>query len=822
MAAASGRPARLRGDCLEPRLLLSTSPLGDLTEGNSAEWATFASDVAPAWVSDETERVKVGNSSLKFHTESGFDTGVVYRVSGGGQWDLAGLNQLDFWAYAENDNQFGFQGNQPVIVLKGPGGSYRYEPAGQLMIDRAWRVFHVPLEGDGRWLRTVNGNPSFSEITQLEIHQDTWEFGFSVWYDGVEFVSRDPTALPPPGPPPPAGVNPDRIEPKVLLYVFDPIMENLGGVRQHEAYGWQDPLTLTSQIVSDFAASSHDVVHYQIVESVVADLHPYFASGFQHTDETFDRDWRERDFDPQSTFDYVRFVSENAIAPRVDRGEIDEVWVYAGPLGGMYESVMAGRGAYWINGPAQNVPSERAFVIMGWNFERGVGEAIHSFGHRAESIMDHSYGVQSPNMDNNWNRFTFQDRFAEGLGGVGNVHFPVNGTSDYDYANPQFVQSNADDWANYPDFRGTTRSINFREWSPAAADPQREYLNWWYSHVPHFAGRGTDYYLNNWWRYLTDVDQFKNWDGNLYLSRGLPSVAITTADTVMLGEALTITAEASVDGALGRVDLYIDGAYYASDTLAPYTFTWDAGALPGSHTLAAKAYELQNGTEAIDERSVAVLPYEALLVRKLYRQVLDREPEDRGLDYWTARLVAGEPMSVIAEGIFESDERLQPIISRYYQDYLFRPADPQGLTFWRDRVWKRDGGPENVLAGMIGSAEFFSSAGGTNSGWVTALYQRLLGRLPDQQGLGYWTGRLDAGTLTHVQVVFGFLQSEENVRALIRGWHLQYLNRLPNDAEEALYLASMQAGDSHRAVQIALIDSLEYRNSPMVGSASGT
>ena len=36
---------------------------------------------------------------------------------------------------------------------------------------------------------------------------------------------------------------------------------------------------------------------------------------------------------------------------------------------------MAGDGGYWCNSPpVQGVPSRRAFVIMGWNFERGVGE----------------------------------------------------------------------------------------------------------------------------------------------------------------------------------------------------------------------------------------------------------------------------------------------------------------------------------------------------------------------------------------------------------------------------------------------------------------
>jgi hypothetical protein len=31
---------------------------------------------------------------------------------------------------------------------------------------------------------------------------------------------------------------------------------------------------------------------------------------------------------------------------------------------------------------------------------------------------------------------------------------------------------------------------------------------------------------------------------------------------------------------------------------------------------------------------------------------------------------------------------------------LFREADASGLAYWRDLMWKRDGGPDNVIAGM--------------------------------------------------------------------------------------------------------------------------
>lgn len=569
----------------------------DFAEGNAAAWGTFASDGAAASVADDASRVKAGQFALRFDTASGFDTGVKYPESGAAHWDASTNTHLAFWHYGLNTNEPTWQGNQPIVVLNCAGGSLRYEPQRQFTFDRSWSYVRVPLAGDATWQVTTNGAPSLADVLSLEIHQDTWGYGFTIWYDGVQFVTLSGD-LPPPSPPPPPGVNPERLTPRVLMFAFDPVMPNKNNRRLHEAYGWTDPVVLTKNAIADFRRSSHDLVIASITNEI-HDAWPIQSDGFQYDATSFDYDWTHHQIH-DSVFDYRRFVADYGLAPRILSGEIDEVWVYNGPFGGFWESTLAGDGGYWCNsGPVQGVPSSRLFVIMGLNFERGVGEAIHSFGHRAESVMVQQYGAWAPSRVNAWSAFALLDKDAPGLGAVGNVHFPVNGESDYDYANPRVVVSDADDWYNYPNFQGLTRSFNYHEWSPDDADPQRQYLNWWYDHMPHVAGRGPDYYLMNWWRYLWDVDQFKA-NGNLYGTEGIPTVAITSpTNNAALAGVVRVAADASVSGALGRVDFYVDGAYQATDTMAPYGFDWDTRGLVGNHALLAKAYELQNGTETV-------------------------------------------------------------------------------------------------------------------------------------------------------------------------------------------------------------------------------
>ncbi len=595
-------------------LLIPSSRAADFAEGNAASWSAFASDNAVARVSNDDQRVRIGTRSIRFDTASGFDTGVRFPATATAHWDLRTNTHLVFWTFAVNTNGPGFQGNQPVIVLKSAGGSYRYEPVGNETYNRVWSFHRVPLAGGPAWTRTTTGSPDLGNTTQLEIHQDTWDYGFTVYYDGLEFVSVDSNGNPPAGPPPPPGVDPDQVRPRALLLIYDPILENQGSRRLHEVYGWADPVTLTAGLVRDFRSNSHGIFLPQVVETNVVDGYWHHLDGFQYDDATYDTAVRTGQYH-SAGFDYARFIADFGLAPRVASGDLDEIWLYTSPGAGTWESTMAGDGGYWCNSsPVSGVPSERLFVVMGWNFERGVGEAIHSYGHRTESIMVHSYRQWLPNRTNHWSAFALLDKDAPGLGGVGNVHFPVNGTSDYDYANSRAVTSSADDWDHYPNLTGLTRTFDYHEWSPTGQDPQREYLNWWYHHLPHVPGRGPDGFLNNWWRYVVDPDQFKAGTGNLNGTLGLPSVTITTprANTNVSG-LVAIRANAFVDGALGRVDLYVDGVFHSSDTLAPYVFTWDTRGLLGSHTLVARAYELQNGTEGVSAPvAVEVLPAQLL------------------------------------------------------------------------------------------------------------------------------------------------------------------------------------------------------------------
>ncbi|MGH7137805.1 MAG: DUF4214 domain-containing protein, partial [Pirellulales bacterium] len=293
------------------------------------------------------------------------------------------------------------------------------------------------------------------------------------------------------------------------------------------------------------------------------------------------------------------------------------------------------------------------------------------------------------------------------------------------------------------------------------------------------------------------------------LGTGATSSA-TAANGVLVGDTdpagLPLTAQLVSAPTNGSLVLNADGS-----------FTYTKG--PNFSGLDSFTYQVTDGSSTSGVATVQITSYEATVVTKLYNQVLGRSPDLGGLENWVNQIQQGQPYGIVAQGIFDSPERLDPIIQGYYQQFLGRPADADGLAYWYG-VWVKNGGPEPVVAGMIGSPEFFAMAGqanptlSANAAWVTALYQRLLDRQPDSEGLTYWTNKLDTNALGPDQVVNGFNSSPEYYQNLTIRFFQQYLGRNPSASELSSYVAMFEDGATQSEIQIHIVDSPAYATSP--------
>lgn len=289
---------------------------------------------------------------------------------------------------------------------------------------------------------------------------------------------------------------------KVLVLNFDPIIPQEGNRRLHEVGKWNDPRKLSEGYIADVEAASGGLIDYRIVEWKDIDTFHTKIDGFRYTPEEYLKCMREKKgWHEPDTADYPRTFQEYGILPRIDSGEIDEVWFHGGPYFGYNESAMAGPGAFYINGAVYDkVRSKRPFAIMGFNYERGVAEMVHDLCHRTESTMTRVYGGwKTEELTTNWARFAANLK-QSGTAACGTCHWPPNAEHDYDYANPREVDSTADDWLTYPRLTGKTQKVSRETWG--GPDYHRNYMKWWFSHLPRARGVNKDGRLNNWWEYV--------------------------------------------------------------------------------------------------------------------------------------------------------------------------------------------------------------------------------------------------------------------------------------------------------------------------------
>jgi hypothetical protein len=301
-----------------------------------------------------------------------------------------------------------------------------------------------------------------------------------------------------------AGPPPAPLRPRVLAIIHNPVIKAAGGRKAKDAYRWQDPDVLAQGYISDLRQASHGLVNYEIVERLEVDDFPAKADGFRYTDASFDAAWKARQFHQPDAVDYLRLVHEFKMIEKVDAGLIDEVWLLGFPYCGYYESIMAGPGAFWCNAPPLKGTehASRRFVIMGFNYERGVGEMLEDMGHRVESIMTKAY-AHTRGDDHLFERFCRYDKKFPGQAECGNVHFAPNSVKDYDWGNPRPVASRCDTWLNFPDLGGPARTVTCADWGNGDI---RKHHVWWLSRLPHVQGEANGVRWN-WWEYVVDPNR---------------------------------------------------------------------------------------------------------------------------------------------------------------------------------------------------------------------------------------------------------------------------------------------------------------------------
>ena len=293
--------------------------------------------------------------------------------------------------------------------------------------------------------------------------------------------------------------------------------------------------------------------------------------------------------------------------------------------------------------------------------------------------------------------------------------------------------------------------------------------------------------------------------GRDYINKAAAAVNVTGYNVVYNGQSHSATGKATGINsvALPSTDLTLNTTHTSTGT---YTDTW---------TFTDPNYVSQTGTVTdtiVQANAPATL--NQVLVEEDYRVLLNRAAEPEGLTYWSTLLNNGATPNSVGMGITNSTESLTDIVINDYQGFLNRAPEPGGLNCWLGQL-QSGRTPDQVAAGILGSAEYFADHGSTNQGFVTSLYQNVLGRAPDSGGNAFWLNALASGA-SRTQVAFGFLTSPEAAaKQTTSADYSGILNRSP-DAGGLNFWVGTLTGPSpsltNQQVAVDFIDSAENIN----------
>ena len=152
-------------------------------------------------------------------------------------------------------------------------------------------------------------------------------------------------------------------------------------------------------------------------------------------------------------------------------------------------------------------------------------------------------------------------------------------------------------------------------------------------------------------------------------------------------------------------------------------------------------------------------------VKRCYKQILDRDADEGGLQGWSDALESGAGQACqIIDGFVRSEEYVNRNLDNgasvdiLYMTMLNRDADPEGRAGWVDALGQGYT-LQHIINGFCGSAEFQEKLPG-NEEFIRILYLLYFDREPGTVELSGWVQMLEGGA-TLDEIVNGFASSAE-------------------------------------------------------------
>jgi hypothetical protein len=216
----------------------------------------------------------------------------------------------------------------------------------------------------------------------------------------------------------------------------------------------------------------------------------------------------------------------------------------------------------------------------------------------------------------------------------------------------------------------------------------------------------------------------------------------------------------------------------------------------------------------------------ARFVAQVYRDLLHREAEPEGEQFWSNLIDGGHSRAEETLNIEHSQEFRTDTIQGLYLRYLHRQADLSAFNAMNSLLIG-GGTPEQISEAITSSAEYFQSrGGGTSQGYLSALYSDALGRPVDPATLAAIGNEDFSDQAVRNQAVQAVFSGDEYFSHLVNdpgaaidhasqyqwviGWYQAYLGRDADSASVASDASLLKRGTHDDAIVSGIIGSDEY------------
>jgi hypothetical protein len=207
------------------------------------------------------------------------------------------------------------------------------------------------------------------------------------------------------------------------------------------------------------------------------------------------------------------------------------------------------------------------------------------------------------------------------------------------------------------------------------------------------------------------------------------------------------------------------------------------------------------------------LEADTAFVNGLYEKLLNRAPDQAGINSAVLALEAGASRSAVANAIAHSAEALGITVDGLYQRFLSRNADPAGRAALVSYL-QNGGNLGGAIQVLIASLEY-QSRFSSDSAFVQSLYQNLLYRTGGAAEVANHVQALHNGA-TRAVLVNSFLNSTEYRAQVVARDYTRFLGRTASTSDVMAWVSAIQNWVvTQDAVAVLFLSSAEFYAHPI-------